>query len=274
MSKKYKYSQQNDYRSQMFDALDAQLDIFPRQVEAEEEYRPRLAQLEMDINRQMAPQMMAMMEEFNPRIAAMNRQNLSAQREADISAIEDLGPRAMAAMREADPTKAGLMDRLTARAEEGLEDGANLSAMQRRQYTQNVRGAQGARGMGMGASDAAYEAAELQLAGERRDQQRTGDAYKALSMRQSLMGDPFMQVLNKSGGTNPMMAMQAAGSGRGYSPGQIFNAESPMAQNIHASNIQGLNMQRAQNAAGQNMLMGAGLSALGSLGGGWASTWG
>jgi hypothetical protein len=180
----------------------------------------------------------------------------------------------MSAMRSVDPAKTQLMDTLTQQAEEGLAAGGRLTDMQRRNYTQDVRSSQAARGVGMGPSDAAYEAAELQLAGERRQQQRTGDAYRAIGMRQGLFGDQFAQVLGKTSGVNPMMAMQAAGQGRGYSPGQIFNPESPMAQNIVAANTQALNMQRANNAQSSNMLLGAGLGALGSIGGGWASTWG
>ena len=274
MGKKYYAAQQPDYGDQIFNALSAQLDVFPRAMEAEKKYRPQMAQLEMDIHRQMAPQIMGMMEQYQPRLAAMDRQTLAAQREADIGAIESLGPRAMSAMRSVDPAKTQLMDTLTEQAQEGLAAGGQLTDMQRRNYTQNVRGAQASRGVGMGPSDAAYEAAELQLAGERRQQQRNQDAYRAIGMRQGLFGDQFAQVLGKPSGVSPMMAMQAAGQGRGYSPGQLFNPESPMAHSITAANTQALNMQRANNAQASNMLLGAGLGALGSIGGGWAATWG
>jgi len=143
--------------------------------------------------------------------------------------------------------------------------------MEQRRFQQNVRGAQAARGMGMGPSDALYESAELQLAGERRQQQRTGEGYRALGMRQGLMGDPFMQILGKPSGINPMMAMQAAGQGRGYSPGALFNPESNYAGNIYSGNQQAVNMQRMATMQGKNALMGAGIGALGSMGGGWLS---
>jgi len=225
--------------------------------------------MQMDIQQQMAPQIMSMMEQFQPRLAAMDRQTLQAQREADIGAMEKLGPRALDAMRSLDPDKTRLMDTLTQQAQEGVDAGGQLTSMEQRRFQQNVRGSQAARGMGMGPADALYESAELQLAGERRQQQRTGEGYRALGMRQGLMGDPFMQILGKPSGISPMMAMQAAGQGRGYSPGALFNPESNYAGNIYSGNQQAINMQRMAQMQGQNALMGAGIGALGSMGGGW-----
>ncbi len=269
MGSSYK-PEKRDYRNETRENLEAQIDLMPRLFGAEKEWGQRFAQNKMDIHRQMAPQIMGMMEQIQPRLAAMDRQTLQAQREADIGAMEQLGPRAMAAMRGIDPSKTRLMDTLTEQAEQGLEAGGALTSMEQRRFQQNVRGAQGARGMGMGPADALYESAELQLAGERRQQQRKGDAYQAIGMRQGVMGDPFMQILGKPSGVSPMMAMQAAGQGRGYSPGALFNPESNYAGNIHSGNQQAVNMARMASMQGKNALMGAGIGALGSIGGGWA----
>ena len=262
-------AEKRDYRNETRENLEAQIDLMPRLFGAEKEWGQRFAQNKMDIHKQMAPQIMGMMEQLQPRLAAMDRQTLQAQREADIGAMEQLGPRAMAAMRGIDPSKTELMDSLTEQAQQGVDAGGQLTSMEQRRFQQNVRGSQAARGMGMGPSDALYESAELQLAGERRQQQRTGEGYRAIGMRQGMMGDPFMQILGKPSGINPMMAMQAAGQGRGYSPGALFNPESNYAANIYSGNQQAINMQRMSQMQGQNALMGAGIGALGSMGGGW-----
>ena len=269
MGSSYSPKLREPYRNETRETLQAQIDLMPQLFGAESKWQPRFAQMQMDIQQQMAPQIMGMMEQFQPRLAAMDRQTLQAQREADIGAMEKLGPRALDAMRGLDPAKTKLMDSLTQQAQEGVDAGGALSGMEQRRYTQNVRGAQAARGMGMGPSDAAYEAAELQLGGERRQQQRTSEGYRALGMRQGMMGDPFMQILGKPSGVNPMMAMQAAGQGRGYSPGALFNPESNYAANIYSGNQQAINTQRMAQMQGQNALMGAGIGALGSIGGGW-----
>ena len=268
MGSTYKPETRN-YRNEVFENTEAQIDLMPRIFGAEKEWGHQFAQNKMDIHKQMAPQIMSMMEQLQPRLAAMDRQTLQAQRESDIGAMEQLGPRAMAAMRGIDPSKTRLMDTLTQQAQEGVDAGGSLTGMEQRRFQQNVRGAQGARGMGMGPADALYESAELQLAGERRQQQRKGDAYQAIGMRQGVMGDPFMQILGKPSGVNPMMAMQAAGQGRGYSPGALFNPESNYAGNVHSGNQQAVNMQRMAQMQGRNALMGAGIGALGSMGGGW-----
>ena len=269
MGSSYSPKLREPYRNETRETLQAQIDLMPQLFGAESKWQPRFAQMQMDIQQQMAPQIMGMMEQFQPRLAAMDRQTLQAQRAADIGAMEKLGPRALDAMRSLDPSKTRLMDSLTQQAQEGVDAGGALTGMEQRRYTQNVRGAQAARGMGMGPSDAAYEAAELQLGGERRQQQRTSEGYRALGMRQGMMGDPFMQILGKPSGVNPMMAMQAAGQGRGYSPGALFNPESNYAANIYSGNQQAINLQRMSQMQGQNALMGAGIGALGSIGGGW-----
>ena len=81
MGKKYYAAQQPDYGDQIFNALSAQLDVFPRAMEAEKKYRPQMAQLEMDIHRQMAPQIMGMMQDPDPQIQQVGMQ-LAGQMEA------------------------------------------------------------------------------------------------------------------------------------------------------------------------------------------------
>tara|TARA_R100000995_G_C3477524_1_gene121828 strand:- start:480 stop:1292 length:813 start_codon:yes stop_codon:yes gene_type:complete len=267
MGTKIKYPKQ-DYRNQTRDTLAAQIDLMPDMFAAESEFQPQFAQLQMDIANQMTPQLLDLYGRTNEQLTAMDRQNLAAQREADISAVEDLGPRALAAMKNTDPQKAALLDSVMQDAQSGMDSGGALTGMQQRQYAQNVRGAQAARGMGMGPSDALYEAAELQLGQERRQQQNRGNAMRALTMQQSLMGDPFMQILGKSSGSSPMMAAQTAQAAGGMSPGQLFNPESGYAQSIYNNNAMGTLQARMANQANTMGLWGAGISAGGNVLGG------
>ena len=259
-----KYPKQ-DYAQQTRDTLATQIQLMPDLFKAESEFQPQFAQLQMDIANQMTPQLLDLYGQTQPRLAEMDAAALANQREADISAVEQLGPRAYEAMQNLDPQRAALLDSLMADAQTGLDSGGELTGIQRRNYQQNVRGAQAARGMGMGPSDALYEAAELQLGQERRQQQSRADAMKALTMQQALMGDPFMQILGKPSGTSPMMAAQTAAAGGGMSPGQLFNPESQYAQSLYNNNAMGTLQARMATSANRMGLIGAGIGAVGDM---------
>ena len=90
---------------------------------------------------------------------------------------------------------------------------------------------------------------------------------------QGVYGDVFQQVLGR-----PSQAFAGSqgflGQAQGFNPGQLFNPESAYAQNLFAGNQQ---TQMAANAAGASAtsgLIGAGLGALGSIGGGFAQGYG
>lgn len=259
-----KYPKQ-DYAQQTRDTLATQIKLMPELFAAEQQFQPQFAQLQMDIANQMTPQLLDLYSQTQPRLAQMDAAALAKQREADIAAVEDLGPRAYEAMQNIDPNRAALLDSLMADAQSGMDSGGQLTGVQQRNLQQNIRGAQAARGMGMGPSDALYEAAELQLGQERRQQQNRADAMKALTMQQALMGDPFMQILGKPSGTSPMMAAQTAAAGGGMSPGQLFNPESQYAQSVYNNNAMGTLQARMATSANKMGLWGAGISGIGDM---------
>ena len=134
-STKIKAPDQVPYAQQMRDTLQAQIDLAPQLYGVEQQYRGKYAQLDVDIAKRISPQLLDIYEATQPRLAAMDRQTLAAQREADIGAIEELGPRAMEAMRAADPAKAALMDELNEQALSDLQLGGQLNAGEQRQLS-------------------------------------------------------------------------------------------------------------------------------------------
>jgi len=270
MGTKVKSPPPRDYGRETRDTLQAQIDLMPQLFAAESKFQPQYAQMEMDIARDITPQMLDL---YRTQIDPALRDLQSSQREADVADIEELGPRAVQALDRLDPQKAALMKTMMDQAQEEVGLGGRLSGMERRQYLQDVRGGQAARGMGMGPSDVGYEAAELQLGSERRRADRRQNAYQALAMRQATTADPFMAIL----GRPSQSAAQSSGilaQAQGMGPGQLFNPESAYAQNIHAGNFQGKLAAKTATAANRGAMWGAGISALGSLGGAGIKKWG
>jgi len=86
-------------------------------------------------------------------------------------------------------------------------------------------------------------------------------------LNQSVKGDPFMSILGRSSGVNPMMAGQIFGQGKSMVPGQIFNPESNYAGGLYGQNAQmtmGARQATAQNRAN---LIGAGIKGVTSMAG-------
>ena len=265
--------EKRDYYKETSDTLRAQTRLAPELYRAEEQFRGKYAQLDVDIAKKISPQLMDIYESVQPRLAAMDRQTVSAQREADIGAIEELGPRAMAAMRAADPAKASLMDELNQQALSDLKLGGQLNAGEQRQLSQSARGAQAARGFGYGINDAAIESwAQLQ-GGTQRKRERQGFAQSMVGMNQQVQGDPFMQILGRPSNVSPAMAGGVLGQAQGFNPGQMFSPESQYAGDIYNQQWQGELAARTANAANQAAISGAMIGAVGSIGGGMAKCW-
>ena len=262
--------EKRDYYKEISDTTRAQVKLAPELYRAEEQFRGKYAQLDVDIAKKISPQLMDIYESVQPRLAAMDRQTLSAQREADIGAIEELGPRAMAAMRAADPDKASLMDELNQQALSDLKLGGQLNAGEQRQLSQAARGAQAARGFGYGINDAAIESwAQLQ-GGTQRRRERQGFAQSMVGLSQQTQGDPFMAILGRPSNLSPTMAGGVLGQAQGFNPGQMFSPESQYAGDIYNQQWQGELAARTANAANQAAISGAMIGAVGSIGGGMA----
>jgi hypothetical protein len=268
MGTKVKAPPPRDFRKETRDTLEAEIELAPDLFAAEAKFQPQYAQLEMDIANKMTPQMLDL---YQNQIDPALRQMQSAQREGDIRDIEQLGPRAMAALDKMDPQKAGLMKTMMTKAQEGVDADGRLTGMERRKFTQDVAGGRAAAGFGHGPADIFYEAAELQHGRERRRTGERQNAYQALAMRQATTADPFMAILGRPS-QNAMQSQSVMGQAQGMGPGSLFN---PMAgDSINAQNWQGQLAARTATASNKSAMWGAGISAVGNMASMGIKKWG
>jgi len=210
-------------------------------------------------------------KDINPTLSRMDAQALRTQREADISAVEQLGGRATDALRQADPQQAALVDEMNRQAIEELLLGGALSDAQKRNIQQGMRSGQTARGLGTGVGDAVAEAMAQAEGAEQQKASRRQFAGQVAGLNQSVKGDPFMGILGRSSGVNPMMAGQIFGQGQSMVPGQIFNPESNYAGGLYGQNAQMTLGARQSTAQNKSNMFGAVMGGLGALGGGYLS---
>jgi len=183
---------------------------------------------------------------INPRLSEMEAASSSAQRQADLYDVEQYGGRATEALLGADPYKKQISDELSRQALSELQAGATLDPSLRREVQQSYRQAATARGMAYSPSSAAEESYFTGLQAEQLRRSRQQFAQSALSQRQQITGDPFMQILGRPG--------QAFGSAQGFgnqglgvaqTGSRLFSPESQYGADVMAGNYSG------QMAAGQ-----------------------
>jgi hypothetical protein len=262
-----------DYGGEMKSTLQAQVDMAPQLYGAEEAWRGKYAQLDMDIAQQMTPQLLDLYETSQRRLGTMDREQLDLQRGGDIEAIEKYGGRARAALDAANPEQAALLRELNAQAQSDLSAGGQLSGWERREIQQSSRAGGAARGMGYGGRDVAIESlAQLQGANTRR-RQRQGFAQSMVGMNKATAADPFMAILGRPSSMNPMMSGGVVGQAGGFNPGAMFSPESQYAGDIYNQNYQGELAARTASAKNRASMIGAGMGMVGSMVGGGDKPW-
>ena len=257
-----------NYAAETRDTLQAQLDLAPQKYAAEAQFAPKYQALQLGLLKQATPELLALYkEQIAPTMGEVEAAARSRSRAGDIADIARLGPQAREAMRGAAPEQTQIADILAQNATSNLLAGSRLTPEQQRMAQQQARIASSARGMAQGPQAAFQEALRSQLMGAGIQQQRQQQAMGALQAGQGVYGDVFQQVLGR-----PSQAFAGSqgflGQAQGFNPGQLFNPESAYAQNLFAGNQQ---TQMAANAAGASAtsgLIGAGLGAIGSIGGG------
>ena len=263
-----------NYAQETADTLRTQLELAPQKYAAEAQFAPKYQALQLDLLRQATPELLKMYkEQIAPTMGEVEAAARSRSRAGDIADIARLGPQAREAIRGASPEQARIADILAANATSNLLAGGQLTPEQQRMAQQQARIASTARGMAQGPSSTLNEALRSQMVSAGLQQQRQQQALGALQAGQGVYGDVFQQILGR-----PSQAFAGSqgflGQAQGFNPGQLFNPESAYAQNIYAGNQQ---TQMAANAAGASAtsgLIGAGLGALGSIGGGFAQGYG
>ena len=235
------------------DTLQAQVDLAPAQLAAAQQTQPGYDALSLQsLNNQLFGTggnagYMQIYEAMAPRMAALDQQSTQAQRAGDIASIEQLGGRATAAMLAANPYQKALLDRMNAMTAADLENPYALTAEQKRIATQSSRAAMAARGMGGTNLGAASEVLANYLASNQEAQRRLGNAQTMTSVNQSVVGDPFQQILGRSSGA-VNQAMAGAGQGSNASSTITSNTNSQFNPfNSYASQLYGQNS--SQNAS-------------------------
>lgn len=227
--------------------------------------RPVLKTREVD-----APAQRGLLDIFQNDIMPRYNDITSQSREAEIADVAKLGPSALAAFRAANPEQAALMSRLNSDAMSELDAGASLDPAMAREVAQGVRGAQSARGMGMGLNDMVQEAMARGSAGNALRQQRRANAAGMVQLNQATGMDPYMSILGR-----PSQALQGANSavGTGLSQGKTLGPELFGGSNINAGDLfnTNYNAQAAANISNANSsaaMTSAGIGAGGAVLGG------
>ena len=257
-----------NYAQETADTLRTQLELAPQRYAAEAQFAPQAQALQLDLLRQATPELLAMYrDQIAPTMGEVEAAARSRSRAGDIADIAKLGPQARAAIQGFAPEQTQIADILARNATSSLLAGSQLTPEQQRMAQQQARMASSARGIAQRPNAAFQEALRSQMVGAGLQQQRQQQAMGALQAGQAVYGDVFQQVLGR-----PSQAFAGSqgflGQAQGFNPGQLFNPESAYAANLFGGNQQ---TQMAANAAGASAtsgLIGAGLGAIGSIGGG------
>lgn len=257
-----------NYAQETADTLRTQLELAPQKYAAEAQFAPKYQALQLDLLKQATPELLKMYEEqIAPAMGRTEAASRAMSRAGDIADIARLGPQARAAIQGANPEQARIADILAQNATSNLLAGSRLTPEQQRMAQQQARIASAARGMPQGPSATLQEALRSQMVGAGLQQQRQQQAMGALQAGQGVYGDVFQQVLGR-----PSQAFAGSqgflGQAQGFNPGQLFNPESAYAANIYAGNQQAIGAANAAGASATSGLIGGGLGALGSIGGG------
>lgn len=261
-----------DYAQETRDTLQAQVDLAPQRYDAERTFSPLYADLSAQNARRFLlgngtdGGFLSTWQEVAPRVQEISDRTQRAQRESDVGALETLGPRAVAAIRAADPQQAELLNALQQSALDDLSAGTSLTPAQAAEIQQQVRASQAARGGGFGNSDATAEAYTVGSRGLALQQVRQRTALDVSRQLAATGADPALAVLGRpSSATGQAQSFLAQGQQGAAGAGpNLFNPESAYAGDIYNTNY---NAQAAANIASANnqtALIGAGISAAGS----------
>jgi hypothetical protein len=211
-------------------------------------------------------------QDIVPTLSATEAGSDRYRRMQDIADVGSMGQSATTAFLEADPLKKQASDLLLGGAIDEYKLGATLDPSLRRESQQLYRQAATARGIAQSPFSAAEEAYWGGLQAQQLKQQRQSALSQLLGQRQSLVGDPFMQVLGRQGqafGAAPGYGGMGQQMGQALGP-RIFSPESQMQQDISMSNQQtALAVSQANQQASNAMKTGL-MSMGGSILGGWA----
>lgn len=223
------FPEPRDYAAEYAQVLDTQIREAPRIYESEARFRPQYAQLDYDIFDRFLPQYLQTQLDNQGLVNDLN----TATREAEIQDILELSPKAMDALRAANPEAAELLDEMTRQANEEVMLGGDLSADERRRIVQNTRAGFADRGMALSNPSMFAEVMNLDSYGRQRKAERRGFANDVIQLNRINYGDPWMAILGRP--SSAENANQFIPSSMKVGP-QLFDGESPYASSLFSGN--------------------------------------
>ena len=213
------------------------------------------------------PGLLAISDQVAQREAATNAAALTTQRTGNVQDVQNLGPQMMTALNTADPASAQLIGSMTDQAQQGLNMGTQLNPQQTRTVTQGIRGQNNGMLGGTGNSGDYSLALGMSSFGQQLQQNRRQFAGQTLGARQQFYQNPMWTVMGMNPTTNPQTY---TGQAQGISAGAMnpYSPESQYASNIYGSNQQTKMAANSASAGLMGSIIGGGLGAAGSVGGG------
>jgi hypothetical protein len=209
--------------------------------------------------------------QISPTLSRVN----TAQRGADIADVSRFGAQSRQAILDSNPDQAQLLEMLNAQAQQGLAAGSQLTPEEQRQMQQASRGAFASRGMGYSNQSVMDEMMRQYNVGQDRMAQRRGFAGNVLGYNQAVVGDPFQQILGRSGqaiGAANNLAAQGQGQVSQSGGGNLYD---PF-RDAYSTMFHNQDIAAANSAANKQMtgaIIGGALGAAGSIGGGAMACW-
>lgn len=263
---------QRDVYQEGRDSLQAQVDLAPEVLAAEQRTQPEYGKLQ---RQQMEDFLLGTgatdrgfldlyQNEVAPVQARLDREATRAQRTADIQDVGDLGADAVDAFRGANPQQKALMDAINADVLGELGAGYTLTPEESRLVAEGVGSAQASRGMGQGPADVYEQALATSEYGVKRKQQRLENAMRVGALNQATTADPFQLVTGRASGAGgmPLANMALGNNAQGAQYFDPFAAGPMSIYDFNANSQQAANIAKANNNAA---MAAAGIQAAGSL---------
>lgn len=184
--------------------------LLEKMIAAEELARPRYAALNLADLRTYMGGVLGLQEQATRQSGALEREMLGAQRAADIAAVEQLGPRATAALRAADPVAARMAELSQQAAERAYGASERVTPEQMRGAQQTARMAGLARGRLGDTSSVAAEILGREDIMARRRAEAAQAGQLAFGMNRAISADPFQAILGRQSGALGYGAQQQA----------------------------------------------------------------
>jgi hypothetical protein len=190
-----------------------------------------------------APTVFNTEEQFKPAYNALNLSELSKSIPALTGFLSDNTGKASDIVRNLNPGQANLMDSLTTSANDQLNAGASLDPQLERLFQQSTRGAQAARGMGFGPSDAFKESLGMTEFGNDLRTQREQFATNVAGANSQYETQPALNLLTQLPAEG--MALNQASGPSIIPSNQSYDAFNTAYNARAAANIAGANNSAA-----------------------------